>query len=397
MTANNVNDDDSSGHCIRGLELFQDETTYEHFQSKIKLYNSTIKMEQIRQSMLRIKDPERFRVLVEPQSNLALHRAQELAAQDERDVYPFRTYSAASDHRSMSVSSFSDMQRLNNLMESIYGNSDRPSDTSQSTWNTPGPNKILSFQTVAESGSASMVSDGSSTKSSSSANIIRQLQERSMRRLTGIYQNNNGEGTEGANDTNILFKFARRDSLWGIHDSTDSENVNAVVPADTAPSPKEQLLEILDRRQLLEDQQQQHAASSEETAPSLEEQIVEIHHHRQLLQDHLQHQQQQVASSEDTAPSLHEQVMEMLQHRLLLEDQQQQQQQHHHQHQQQFSSIPDALDQSMGCDSSSSKYNDSSSNIADSMMENVLLQQDRRQQEHQNRMQLARMAMNAAR
>jgi len=401
MTANNINDDDSSGHCIRGLEIFQDETTIEHFQSKRKLYYSTIKMEQIRQALLGIKDPERFRVLVEPQSDLNLHWAQELAAQDEQEVYPFHTYYAANDHRNISASSFSDMQRLNNLMKSIYGSSDPPRDTSQSTSNTHSPNKVSSFQPVAKSRSASMVSDGFST-SSSEANttgqsllfddIIRQLQERSMRRLMGIYQKKNGEGTEGVSETNALFKFARRDSLLGIRDSAARENANAVVPtvpAETAPSPHEQLVEILQRRRILQDQQQQqqkqqqHVASSEDTTFSLEEQTVEMQHRRQLLQDHLQHQQQHVASSDDTNPSLREQVMEMLQRRLLLEDQQQQQQH--------FPSILGVLGQGIGCDSSKK------SNDAGSMMEFVLLQQHQRQQKHQNRMQLAVMAMNATR
>ena len=210
-----------------------------------------------------------------------------------------------------------------------------------------------------------------------------------MRRLMGIYQNKNGEGTDGVSETNALFKFARRDSLLGIRDSAARENANAVVPAvsaETAPSPQEQLVEILQRRQILKDQQQQkqqqHVASSEDTTFSLEEQTVEMQHRRQLLQDHLQHQQQHVASSDDTNPSLREQVMEMLQRRLLLEDQQQQQH---------FPSILGVLGQGIGCDSSNK------SNDAGSMMEFVLLQQHQRQQEHQNRMQLAVMAMNATR
>jgi hypothetical protein len=398
MTANNMNNDDSSGHCIRGLEMFQDETTSEHFQSKRKLYYSTIKMEQMRQALLGIKDPERFRVLVEPQSDLNLHRAQELAAQDEQEIYPFHMYSAANNLRNMSASSFSDMQRLNNLMETIYGSSDPPRDASQSTSNTHSPNKVSSFQPFAKSRSASVVSDGSSTSSSEASTTgqpllfddsIRQLQERSMRRLMGIYQNKNGEGTDGVRETNNLFKFARRDSLLGIRDSAASENANAVVPADSTHSPKEQLVEILQHRRILEDQQQQqqqqqkqqqHATSSEDTTSFLEEQIVEMQHRRQLLQDYLQHQQLHVANSEDTGPSLREQVMERLQRRLLLEDQQLH-----------FPSILGALGQGIGCDSSNK------SNDAGSMMETFLLQQHQRQQEHQNRMQLAVMAMNATR
>lgn len=399
-------DDSNSSHCIRGLELFQDESTNEHFMSKKKLYHSTIQMEQMRQAMLGIKDPERFRALATPQSDLALHRARELAAQDEREVYPYRVYAAPLNDlggkpqqvqdilKKMSTSSFSSNHRLSSLMESIYGSAP-PSGTS-------------------ESGGASVVSDVSSTTSNSSESSstngqslfadesIRKLQERSMRRLMGIYQNNNGEGAEGASETNSLFKFARRDSLLGIRDSTASDTTNAssknsvwaAPQEDQAPSPQEQLLEILHRRKLLQEQQEQQeqAMASEETTSALEDDIIEMLHQRRLLQEHIHQQQQQMASAADATPSLQEQLVEMIQRRRILEGQQQHQEQDHEQHLPQVSSVLGAIGQSMvGGDSRDDNTTTSS------LIENFLIQQQQHQQEHQNKMKLALMAMGASR
>jgi len=404
MTSNNTNE---SGHCIRGLELFQDELTNENFQKKKNLYHSTIKMEQIRQAMLGINDPERFRALVAPQSDLALHRARELAAQDEREVYPFRAYSAGNDiqmkaqslFQNMSTGSFSDMQRLKNIMESIYGNAS-PTDTRNSNWsNTPAPYHE----------DAAVVSDASSTSSTSSESStggqslfadesIRKLQERSMRRLMGIYQNNRGEGLEGDNETNALFKYARRDSLLGIrnNDNVTGDNANAsgknrswAVPEEqAAPSPREQLLEFLHRRQLQEEQQQQQAAVSEDTA-SLEEQLVEMLHHRKLLQEHLHLHQQQQQQAEGATPSLQEQLAEMIQRRQLLEEhhlqQQQQRQQQQPQPQPQISSVLETIGESTG--------NDNRNTTTTSLIEQFLIREQQHQQDHQSKMQEALAAM----
>jgi len=424
MTANNVNDDDSC--CLRGLELFQDETTSEHFQAKRKLYFSTIKMEQMRQGILGINDPERFRVLVAAQSDLALHRAKELAAQDIQQVYPFGLYSKASnptdDHQSQnqnlpkstSVSSFSDLQRLRNMMESKYGSPPSSLNLSNETKNNPNTdpsfknNAPLSFHAVRQAGGTSVVPDCSSTSSNStsesstnnstlfSSESIRQLQQRSMRRLMGIYQNNNGKGTEGSNETSSLFKFARRDSLLGLgknsasRNDANNSNKNSTLAAteDTAPSDQiiellfvrqqeqqdqqqqQQLLyqqqtnssddatsilqqrikELLHQRQLVEgnhqqedhqqqEQQQQEQQQEEETDPSddatsiLRERITELMHQRkQLYDDHEQQQQQQMVSPENTSHYLHDQMMQMVHRRKLLEDHL------HHQQQQQASS-----------------------------------------------------------
>jgi len=470
MTANNMsntNENDSSSYCMRGLEIFHDDTTKENFQSNKKLYYSTIRMEQVRQGILGIKDPERFRVLVAPQSDLALHQAQERAGQDEREVYPFRAYSAARDfrakpHENMCVSSFSDMQRLGNIMDSIYGGDAASSDTCNSTLSTHTPfhenNMVSSFETGAEStGGASMVSDVASTSSSNSAsssesstsgqplfaeNDFRKLQERSMRRLIGIYQQT-GEGTERASETDALFKYARRDSLLGIRNSAASDTANAsgqssvwAVPEDTTPSQQEQVFEMLHHEQLLQDQhqqqrqqhqyqqqQQQQAASSEETDPSVQEQLIEMLRCRQLLQDH--HQQQQI-SSEEMAPSPQEQMMEMLHRRQFLQDQHQQQRQQHQYEQQQqqeqqrassketdpslqeqmmnmlhyrqllqdqqqkVSSVMDTIGNGIGGDRSSNSNNNSNNNL----LEQFMIQQHQHQQEHKSTLQQAFIAMN---
>ena len=93
---NNTIMDSSNYYCIRGLEPFHDTTTSKQYHSKKKLYHSTVIIEQVRQGMLGITEPERFRLLVSPQSDLAILRAQELASQDEKDVYPYRNSSSSS-------------------------------------------------------------------------------------------------------------------------------------------------------------------------------------------------------------------------------------------------------------------------------------------------------------
>lgn len=423
LTANNMNDDSGnySGHCIRGLELFHEETTNEQFQSKKKLYHSTIQMEQMRQAMLGINDPERFRELVASQSDLALHRAQELAAQDAWEAYSLGRCTAPKDRitkslKSMSTSSFSDMNRLDHMMESIYGNAaSRDLSSSTGISNTPPapfhPNSkvVSSLESSVESGGASVVSDVSSTgstESSSSHNSgqslfadesIRKLQERSMRRLMGIYQNNNGDGREGSNETKTLFKFAKRDSLLGIcNTSTAANNTNAPrqnsswavpPPEDKTPSPQEQQLKLLHRRQLLQEhhEQQQQQASPEDTT-SLEEQIVEMLRQRQLLQEHLRQQleqQQQAAATEDTTPSLQEQLMEMMERRKILEG-------HGRQHQT-TSSV-------LGSDSgNSSNSNNNRGSNTTSLIEEYLIQQQQHHEDHKNKMKLALMAMGTTR
>lgn len=78
---------DSGNYCVRGLEPFQTQDVQQELHSKRRFHRSTILIEQVRQSMLGIHDPERFLVMVGPQSNVSLRRAQELAALDEHEVY----------------------------------------------------------------------------------------------------------------------------------------------------------------------------------------------------------------------------------------------------------------------------------------------------------------------
>ena len=93
---NTIMDSSKAYYCIRGLEPFHDTNTSKQYHSKKKLYHSTVIIEQVRQGMLGIQEPERFRFLVSPQSDLAILRAQELASQDEKEVYPYRHSSSSS-------------------------------------------------------------------------------------------------------------------------------------------------------------------------------------------------------------------------------------------------------------------------------------------------------------
>jgi hypothetical protein len=74
-------------YCVRGLEPFQTADVHQELHSKRQFHQSSILIEQVRQSLLGIRDLERFRILVSTQSEMALRRAQELAALDEHDVY----------------------------------------------------------------------------------------------------------------------------------------------------------------------------------------------------------------------------------------------------------------------------------------------------------------------
>jgi len=431
MAANNLSEGEvNNGHCIRGLELFQDETTNEQFVSKKKLYHSTIKMEQMRQTILGVKDPERFRALVAYQSDLALHRAQELAAQDKRDAYPFRVDSANSDlgiqQQKQQQQQQQQQRRIQNQSSDLPApsrtdNMPRLSDfleTGNDAWSTPA----TALQNT-ECGAASVVSDNSSiTSSGSNTNSVesspsnsngkslftdesvRKLQERSMRRLMGIYQNNSsGEVAEGASESESLFKFARRDSLLGLRRrdttaNTPSHNRVLEVPPEDhhIPSPKEQLIELLRQHQLVEEHRQQQqeleqqAAIHNESTSTLEHQVAEMLHQRQILQDHLQ---QQAAFSEETTPSLQEQLIDMIHRRQYLEEQQQQQEQEQEQQNQHISSILGAIYQNTGRDVEGDIHNRNNNHL----VEEFLMQQQQHQQQHQNKMKLALMAMNASR
>ncbi len=77
----------TNAYCVRGLEPFQSPDVHEELNSNRRFHQSTILIEQVRQSMYGLRNPERFRVMVGPQSEIAARRARELAAVDEHDVY----------------------------------------------------------------------------------------------------------------------------------------------------------------------------------------------------------------------------------------------------------------------------------------------------------------------
>jgi hypothetical protein len=74
-------------YCCRGLEPFMTRANHCELNSKRKLHKSTIILEQTRQNLLQITDPDRFRRMVVSQSEIALHRAQELGALDQDEIY----------------------------------------------------------------------------------------------------------------------------------------------------------------------------------------------------------------------------------------------------------------------------------------------------------------------
>ena len=78
---------DSERCCVRGLENFQNPVLNDLINAKRKFHHSTILIEQIRQSMFGLYDPERFRLVVGAQSEFALRRAQQLAALDQKEVH----------------------------------------------------------------------------------------------------------------------------------------------------------------------------------------------------------------------------------------------------------------------------------------------------------------------
>jgi hypothetical protein len=73
--------------CLRGLEPFQSAFTHQDMHTKRRFHQTTILLEQLRQAKLGIRDPERFLLLVSAQSEMALMKAQELAAIDQHDVH----------------------------------------------------------------------------------------------------------------------------------------------------------------------------------------------------------------------------------------------------------------------------------------------------------------------
>ena len=154
-------------YSVRGLEPFQTPLVHEELHTNRKFHQSTILLEQVRQSVYGLRNPERFRVMVGPQSELASRRAQELAAIDEHDVY----------------GSVCRRGSLLSTMKAVKGEI-----------NSTFPNF-----------------DSSTSESMSLAERIRQLQENNARRLIEIYSQ------PGCNP----FRFPiRRDSLVGCDSMT---------------------------------------------------------------------------------------------------------------------------------------------------------------------------------
>ena len=78
---------DPKTDCLRGLEPFQTAYTNQDMHSKRQFHQNTIILEQMRQTRLGIRDPDRFRMLVSARSELALMKAQEQAAIDQHEIH----------------------------------------------------------------------------------------------------------------------------------------------------------------------------------------------------------------------------------------------------------------------------------------------------------------------
>jgi hypothetical protein len=74
-------------YSLRGLEIFQSTESKAKYNAIRKVHRSTILIEQQRQALFGMKNPERFRLMVGPQSEQAARRAQRLAVMDAFDVY----------------------------------------------------------------------------------------------------------------------------------------------------------------------------------------------------------------------------------------------------------------------------------------------------------------------
>jgi hypothetical protein len=237
-------------YCMRGLEPFQNRSTHEDMHSKRKIHKSTIIIEQVRQAMLGIKDPERFRFLVAPQSDMALYRAQELAAMDEKEVYPRK--SANHQRRSsmsavpvIHVSANGDQQSAPFIHQSHHRQYSQDFISHMNPTNaTPCERSVglassmsLShFHRTSSSNSSNMMGGHNqsfpftvTTNSSPSlfSSRIRELQERNARRLMEIYKHP-GSTHSSSSSVNNLFRFSlRRDSLLGS--TIDRKNATAVM------------------------------------------------------------------------------------------------------------------------------------------------------------------------
>jgi len=226
-------------YCIRGLEPYAD--TNKKYHSK-KLYHSTVIIEQIRQGMLGIKEPERFRFSVKTQSDLAIHRAQKRAAKDEKDVYPFRTFSSSSFYKYNARCG--DINCGQQQQQQLRHKHRRISALSEIQHHQRRcSNATTSFNTTSFT---TETSTGNTTKSNTPSlftGSIRRLQEKNARRLMGIYQQQNNGGVPcsslSSNDnikmTNVghhLFRYSlRRDSFLGMFGGSNNNSNIPIVPS----------------------------------------------------------------------------------------------------------------------------------------------------------------------
>lgn len=183
-------------YCVRGLEPFQTADIHQQLHSKRRFHQSTIMIEQVRQNLLGIRDPERYRMLVSTQSELSAQRAQELAALDEHEVH-------------------------NRVMKrtSLVGNVAAPGMQ-------PGAAAAAGIISAPSSLPAANKSDGLSPSSISER--IRRLQEMNARRLMELY----------SQPGNNPFKFpVRRDSLVGLNNVSGRLNsASATTSSSSATS-----------------------------------------------------------------------------------------------------------------------------------------------------------------
>lgn len=212
-------------HCMRGLEPFRNRLTHQDMHSKRKLHKSTIIVEQLRQAMLGIKDPERFRFLVAPQSSLALHQAQQQAVMDEVEAYPFRrksrrfTMTAIPPPATLlanTLSSNNHNNTNNEMRRQNYAQYHRQSSDMSASWSTnedatpdersvtpaypiPKANMLRfgrSSLDLSKSSSCALRGLSATLEDASKASLfsadIRELQERNARRLMHLYQNPGG-------------------------------------------------------------------------------------------------------------------------------------------------------------------------------------------------------------
>jgi len=77
----------SNRYSLRGLEVYHSVEAKKESTSMRKVHQSTVLIEQARQSLYGMNNQERFRLLVSPQSELAAQRARRLASVDEHEVY----------------------------------------------------------------------------------------------------------------------------------------------------------------------------------------------------------------------------------------------------------------------------------------------------------------------